>query len=97
MQYGSMESALTLIIGFFIGAVFAYGLLRRSRRRAEDALRAVSEGNARLYFTPKDANLSIESHDHAHDAPMAGINAIGMRRRGMSDERTARLPERSMG
>ena len=36
--------------------------------RKEDALRAVSEGNARLYFTPKDANLSIENHDHVHDA-----------------------------
>ena len=33
--------------------------------RKEDALKAVSQGNARLYFTPKDANLSIESHDHA--------------------------------
>jgi hypothetical protein len=32
--------------------------------RKEDALRAISEGNARLYFTPKDANLSIENHDH---------------------------------
>lgn len=39
MQYGSMESALILIIGFFIGAAFAYGLLMRSQRRAEDALR----------------------------------------------------------
>eukprot|EP00980_Cylindrotheca_fusiformis_P014294 scaffold3791_cov137-Cylindrotheca_fusiformis.AAC.21 len=32
--------------------------------RKEDALKAVSQGNARLYFTPRDANLSIESHDH---------------------------------
>jgi hypothetical protein len=34
--------------------------------RKEDALKAISEGNARLYFTPKDANLSIENHDHVH-------------------------------
>merc|ERR1712174_80089 len=31
--------------------------------RKEDALKAVAQGNARLYFTPKDANLSIESHE----------------------------------
>jgi hypothetical protein len=34
--------------------------------RKEDALRTISEGNARLYFTPRDANLSIENHDHVH-------------------------------
>lgn len=33
----------------------------------EDALAAVSKGNARLYFTPNDVNLSIETHDHADD------------------------------
>jgi len=32
--------------------------------RKEDALRAVSKGNASLYFTPKDVNLSIENHEH---------------------------------
>lgn len=32
--------------------------------RKEDALRAVSSGNASLYFTPKDVNLSIENHEH---------------------------------
>jgi hypothetical protein len=32
--------------------------------RKEDALRAVSAGNASLYFTPKDVNLSIENHEH---------------------------------
>lgn len=34
--------------------------------RKEDALKAVAQGNARLYFTPQDANLSIENHDHVH-------------------------------
>ena len=33
--------------------------------RKEDALKAVASGNARLYFTPRDANLSIETHDHS--------------------------------
>jgi len=32
--------------------------------RKEDALKAVSEGNATLYFTPNDVNLSIEQHEH---------------------------------
>lgn len=32
--------------------------------RKEDALRAISNGNTRLYFTPKDVNLSIEDHEH---------------------------------
>ncbi len=34
--------------------------------RKEDALRAVSSGKAStsLYFTPTDANLSIENHEH---------------------------------
>jgi len=32
--------------------------------RKEDALRAVSKGNASLYFTPNDVNLSIETHEH---------------------------------
>ena len=40
-------------------------LLWRTLRK-EDALRAVANGNAKLYFTPKDANLSIENHDHEH-------------------------------
>lgn len=35
--------------------------------RKEDALRAVAKGNTKLYFTPKDANLSIESHEHIRD------------------------------
>jgi len=34
--------------------------------RKEDALKAVSRGNARLFFTPADANLSIENHDHVY-------------------------------
>lgn len=34
--------------------------------RKEDALRAVSSGNASLYFTPKDVNLSIENHEHVN-------------------------------
>jgi len=38
-----------------------------STLRKEDALRAVSQGQAKLYFTPKDANLSIENHDHVHE------------------------------
>lgn len=38
-----------------------------STLRKEDALRAVSQGNTKLYFTPKDANLSIENHDHVHE------------------------------
>mmetsp|Transcript_19286 Transcript_19286/g.24882 ORF Transcript_19286/g.24882 Transcript_19286/m.24882 type:complete len:541 (+) Transcript_19286:246-1868(+) len=32
--------------------------------RKEDALRTLSEGNAQLYFTPADANISIERHTH---------------------------------
>jgi regulator of protease activity HflC (stomatin/prohibitin superfamily) len=32
--------------------------------RKEDALRVISEGNANLYFTPADVNLSIETHEH---------------------------------
>jgi len=36
--------------------------------RKEDALKAVSSGNAKLYFTPRDANLSIETHDHSTDS-----------------------------
>lgn len=32
--------------------------------RKEDALKAVSGGNASLYFTPNDVNLSIEQHQH---------------------------------
>merc|ERR1712154_723860 len=31
--------------------------------RKEDALKTVSNGNATMYFTPKDVNLSIENHD----------------------------------
>merc|ERR550539_1848106 len=32
--------------------------------RKEDALKAISGGNANLYFSPSDVNLSIEQHDH---------------------------------
>jgi len=32
--------------------------------RKKDALEAVSGGNASLYFTPNDVNLSIEQHQH---------------------------------
>lgn len=32
--------------------------------RKEDALRAVSNGKATMYFTPNDVNLSIENHEH---------------------------------
>jgi len=32
--------------------------------RKEDALRTLSQGNAQLYFTPADANISIEKHTH---------------------------------
>lgn len=34
--------------------------------RKRDALDVVSKGNAKLFFTPKDANISIEQHDHDH-------------------------------
>lgn len=34
--------------------------------RKEDALRVVSSGNAKLYFTPNDVNLSIEDNEHTH-------------------------------
>lgn len=34
--------------------------------RKRDALREVAQGNTKLYFTPADANLSIESHEHEH-------------------------------
>eukprot|EP00957_Ditylum_brightwellii_P155578 11843081-Ditylum_brightwellii.AAC.1 len=33
----------------------------------EDALKAVSKGNAKLFFTPRDANLGIENHDHSRE------------------------------
>lgn len=36
--------------------------------RKEDALKTVSNGNATMYFTPKDVNLSIENHDHHRNA-----------------------------
>lgn len=32
--------------------------------RKEDALKVISGGNANLYFTPADVNLSIENHEH---------------------------------
>mmetsp|Transcript_16882 Transcript_16882/g.22358 ORF Transcript_16882/g.22358 Transcript_16882/m.22358 type:complete len:328 (-) Transcript_16882:165-1148(-) len=35
--------------------------------RKEDALKAVSKGNAKLFFTPRDVNLSIENHDHSRE------------------------------
>lgn len=35
--------------------------------RKEDALKAVAKGNTRLYFTPTDANLSIENHEHIRE------------------------------
>ena len=31
--------------------------------RKQDALQAVSSGPSRLYFTPNDVNLTIESND----------------------------------
>lgn len=34
--------------------------------RKRDALAEVSKGNAKLFFTPADANISIEQHDHDH-------------------------------
>lgn len=34
--------------------------------RKEDALHAISKGNASLYFTPNDVSLSIENHAHEH-------------------------------
>jgi hypothetical protein len=33
--------------------------------RKNDALEQVGKGNARLFFTPKECNLSIESHEHS--------------------------------
>jgi len=33
--------------------------------RKEDALRTVSKGNAKLFFTPNDVRLSIEDHEHS--------------------------------
>lgn len=32
--------------------------------RKQDALGEISKGDAKLFFTPKDANISIEQHDH---------------------------------
>jgi len=32
--------------------------------RKEDALKTISKGDAKLYFTPQDANISIENHEH---------------------------------
>eukprot|EP00927_Polykrikos_kofoidii_P050663 TRINITY_DN44556_c0_g1_i1.p1 TRINITY_DN44556_c0_g1~~TRINITY_DN44556_c0_g1_i1.p1 ORF type:complete len:597 (+),score=138.16 TRINITY_DN44556_c0_g1_i1:78-1793(+) len=34
--------------------------------RKGEVLNSVSKGNARLYFTPQDVSLSLESHDHVH-------------------------------
>merc|ERR1719389_1646261 len=39
--------------------------------RKGDALGALSKGSARLYFTPQDVSLSIESHEHEH-RPVGG-------------------------
>jgi len=46
-----------------IGMDKAIGLWQTLRK--EDALRTISEGEAQLYFTPQDANISIERHTHA--------------------------------
>ena len=35
--------------------------------RKQDALQAVSSGPARLFFTPNDVNLSIETKDSSND------------------------------
>jgi len=45
--------------------------------RKEDALRAISKGNAKLYFTPRDANLSIENHDHVHGEGGSWVDGAG--------------------
>merc|ERR1711862_800942 len=34
--------------------------------RKEDALKVISDCDAKLFFTPQDANISIENHDHQH-------------------------------
>lgn len=40
--------------------------------RKTDALDVVSKGNAKLFFTPNDCNLSIESHEHSNDTSGTG-------------------------
>lgn len=40
--------------------------------RKQDALEAVSSGPARLYFTPHDVNLSIETREH--EQPLAAVS-----------------------
>merc|ERR1712232_1042070 len=44
--------------------------------RKEDALKAISTGNAKLYFTPRDVNLSIENHDHTHDSGSSWVDDV---------------------
>mmetsp|Transcript_12225 Transcript_12225/g.18428 ORF Transcript_12225/g.18428 Transcript_12225/m.18428 type:complete len:585 (-) Transcript_12225:1540-3294(-) len=44
--------------------------------RKEDALKAISTGNAKLYFTPRDVNLSIENHDHTHDSGSSWVDGV---------------------
>lgn len=40
--------------------------------RKGDALNCISKGSARVYFTPADVNLSIESHEHSREDPSVG-------------------------
>uniref|UniRef100_A0A7S4KCJ8 Band 7 domain-containing protein n=2 Tax=Odontella aurita TaxID=265563 RepID=A0A7S4KCJ8_9STRA len=42
--------------------------------RKEDALKAVAKGNTKLYFTPREANLSIENHDHIHESSSSWVD-----------------------
>jgi hypothetical protein len=35
--------------------------------RKTDALEVIGKGNARLFFTPQDCNLSIETHEHSSE------------------------------
>ena len=56
-----MESVLALIIGIFIGATLAYGLLMRSQRRSEDDLRALQDEHS----STKEALARLESQREA--------------------------------
>lgn len=42
--------------------------------RKQDALSVISSGNAKLYFTPNDVNLSIEDNEHTHKTSYVDVD-----------------------
>jgi len=59
--------------GFLDGMTAAFPSMEMNKQielwnvlRKQDALKVISNGNAKLYFTPRDINLSIEDNEHVH-------------------------------